>query len=256
MRVLDCSSLSTTYASLESLLEMDRAQIREKLRHYSVEDFLARDQVRPGTPLPDLVLDYVTAGAPTWSPDFVTWFHATRVLPSTSFSEGLLPLPQRVEPTRALLQSLIPSCLGNGFKPSSDWSNGRDQGGKAHGLKMGLHRDWGPDAFLVRDAIFRRDPLFHDYLNLPELVEDLAGILVGDRRPELLECFRAVTRPCIVTFRSHKPRPDTVRPALYYAYSAEWRLEFGIEANTCYSGDGDAISAEDILDVEFLRDSA
>jgi hypothetical protein len=112
--------------------------------------------------------------------------------------------------------------------------------------------DWGPDAFLVREAIFQRDPMFHDYLAVPEVVEDLAQMLAGDRWTELRDCYQAATLPCIVKFRSTKPRPDTVRPALYYAYSREWELDFQMtEANTCYSGDGEAIPAEDILEVNF-----
>jgi hypothetical protein len=251
MRVLDCSSLSTTYASLEPLLEMNQSQIRAKLKEYSIDDFLGRYAGRTPSSFRELVLQHVTGGAPIRFPDLVIWFHATRVPPGTSFSEGLHTLPQRAEIIKAFLKSLIPSCLGSGFMPPSETSSWVQQGWRQHGWKLSQHIDWGPDAFLVRDAIFERDDSFHDYLATPEVIEDLALILAGDRWSELVGCFRDVTQPCIVKFRSARPRSDTVAVALYYSYSAEWGLGIDVDASTCYSGDGEAIPPQDILDVEF-----
>jgi hypothetical protein len=162
MRGLDCSSLSTAYASLEPPLEMDQSQIRAKLKEYSIDDFFRRYGGRPPASYRELVLQHVTGGAPIRSPDLVMWFHATRVTPGTSFSEGLRTLPERAEAIEALLRSLIPSCLGSGFMPPSDMSSWAQQGGRQHGAKQSQRGDWGPDAFLVRDAIFERDASFHE----------------------------------------------------------------------------------------------
>ena len=95
-------------------------------------------------------------------------------------------------------------------------------------------------------------------LDLPETCLDCFRMLpeqrggAGDRALLLVEAFRNATRPCIVKFRSTKPREDVVRVALFYAYSTLWGQEQCIETNTCFAGEGRTIPVEDIVQVEYL----
>jgi hypothetical protein len=132
----------------------------------------------------------------------------------------------------------------------------RDGGGHAGHLfssKSERVGAWGPFAFLVRDAILRHSPINHDYLRVPEIVEDYAAVLAGTNDQLLTAAFREATKPCIVKFRSREARPDAVPIAAVYCYFALHGEVPGIDGNTCFDGEGVAIPAEDVIAVEFLN---
>lgn len=124
--------------------------------------------------------------------------------------------------------------------------SGRYRGGFAYALKTSNPIHWGPYAFLVRDAILRPADVTHDYLETPEIVEDIAN---GDHL--LINEFRRISRPCIVKFRSIDPRPDVVEVALYYSYFSLWAKPMNLDTNTHFDAEGKTIPFEDIVGMEY-----
>jgi hypothetical protein len=181
-------------------------------------------------------------------PDVVHWFHATRVPRGTTFSEGLLPLGDRIEPIREHLSRLKASHGIENVDGKFDAGHSRF----LYDSKVQNRSSWGPHAYLVRDAIVRPDGINHDYLAIPEIVEDLVWIMAGKNGSELIDAFRANTVSCIVKFRSREPREDVVPIALLYCYYATHGEAPGINGNTCYAGRGVAVAPGDILGVEFV----
>ena len=68
--------------------------------------------------------------------------------------------------------------------------------------KQGNH-DEGPFAFLIRDIAIHAPSPNHDYLDAPEMVEDIAGTLLGENYSQLVNRFKETSTPCLVSFISH-----------------------------------------------------
>jgi hypothetical protein len=229
---LDCESLDSALTSVSGLLGVNQQELRASLirvKPAHLEAAATTQVIEWGDALWNII---VGSGTSSSSPDVIHWFHATRVLSGTDFSEGILPLNLILPKLRSFLTS-----LGSSSTPSNPF---------AYTLKTENPILWGPNAFLVRDAIVRRDSITHDYLDIPEIVEDLAGGSVAGR-------FRAITKPCIVKFRSLKPRNDVTRVALYYCYSALWGFGMHTYNNTCFDGHGQTIPRSDIVSIEYPR---
>ena len=82
--ILDCSSVEAALASTCELLGSDTAGVLTRI------DELRYDQ-RTSRPQEDELMSWVTSWRPAGVTSAVRWFHATRVVPGTTFSEGLLP---------------------------------------------------------------------------------------------------------------------------------------------------------------------
>lgn len=183
------------------------------------------------------------------SPDYICWFHLTRTFPGNTFDKGILPLGD------ALV--LIWEHLLKIFKGTEHHSH-------LHKLKEnGIENDhyqlkepnpfhWGPSAMLVRDVAFRaREIGNHDYLRIPEIVEDICngyydkyGLNIYD------EVFKSL-KPCIVKFKSNfRIDEGCVKSALYYIYASI--KGDGLSSCTCFDAQAKKIPPEDILKIEFL----
>jgi hypothetical protein len=163
-------------------------------------------------------------------PSVVNWFHATRVLPCTDFSEGLLPLPDAVP-------RLVESLREIGLQPSP--ANKSSYQRDIHEEKLQWRGSWGPFGHLVRDAAL--SPTQNHFFRAPEAVVDLGF----DRR-----AFRAATVPCIV--KSERVIHDDVFTlAFYYAYLSTWHKKADWDCSTTWSGEGRKVPVEDIVRIEY-----
>jgi hypothetical protein len=235
---LDCESPESAISSLAALTGVSSESILERCRKWRFHNF-KRFGLRRGINGFDVareelwrrVIQSETRPLPT----SVCWFHASRVLPSTDFSEGLLPLNRMVD-------RLTESIEKAGIRRSRD-HEGRYVSSHEHEQKIEHgSQSWGPDASLVKDATF--DPAQNHFFRAPEAVVDLGFDL---------DAFIAVTVPCIVKFRSSADISEhLVDHALYYAYLSTWGQRAGIDCSWAWSGEGNLVPAEDILSVEFL----
>jgi hypothetical protein len=216
---LDCETPDSTIRSLSSLTGVSAEEIRRRLSTWSWRAF-ERFAQRRG------IGGHEVARAELWRqvfdpilppvPRVVCWFHATRVLPSTDFAEGLLPLP-------AAVPRLIGSLERIGLRRAPNI--GSSFHAHAHDEKMSHRSSWGSFGHLVRDAAF--SPMQNHFFRAPEAVVDL-GFDV--------ERFRLATVPCIVKFQATEAREDVAELALYYSYLAAWRQPAHWDCSTTWSG--------------------
>jgi hypothetical protein len=184
------------------------------------------------------------------------WFHGTRVPAETSFDEGLQTLPQRVEYVWIFLRSLVSNEVTDG-----EWQDFRRTVESTHPHHLaGLYRmklagniHHGPYAFLVREILLRQRTLGnHDYLSLPEVVEDICACFQETfGAPELRSAFIKATKPCIVKFYDKTARSDLLPNALDYLTRVRRTSSIAGFYSTSFVGSG-TIPKSRIEKVEFL----
>jgi hypothetical protein len=180
----------------------------------------------------------------------VHWFHATRVSPDTTFQDGILPLLMVRERIWTFLGSLASEWV-----TAADWASFRNNmgGSGAGAYQLKIKRMDGPYGVLCRDAIFKPEEFSqHDYLNRPEIIEHICTSFEEMFKHSLWHRFVAATKPCIVKFRSSKPRLDAVGKALMYIHkNAKNDGEWLYRCNTCFENEGNVIAPNDILRIDW-----
>ncbi len=252
MRVLDCESIETTYISLESILGIQRDKIDTAFYSLDIKRFYIDNSDYPED-AKRLVFSVVTNDAPS-VPDFdqVCWFHLTRTVETNTFEQGILPLSKQIDSIWDFLYTLV----DEGF-PKAKWNFfrqalGNDDYAHLYRMKTSDPLHWGPYAILIRDIAFKAEEVGnHDYLHVPEIIEDICQCFFERYRLDLLSVFLRNTRPCIVKFIDDNPRDEYIMKALYYLYTIYRGEEISQYCNTCFDGRGIPVPKEHILRVEF-----
>jgi hypothetical protein len=236
-KVLDCSTTKSAIQSTAAILKIDSDKLGEILQNigsiprieepkaYIIEKVYSIIS-RPMIPVPSI------------------WFHATRVINQDSFlDEGIQPKAKMYPKLRDLLEKLSLGMKSFGCYPNSSSADAKE-----------FINDEGPFAFLFRSVAVNAPGCTHAYYESPELVEDIAGSLLGANYAELVKKYTAVTRPCIITFRA-KAEDWAFNSALWHAYLINYGyndLDAADIANTCFDGKGMRIPPADIINVEIL----
>lgn len=252
--ILDCESCSTALRSLATLFRCDAAELKRVLSQASLdaqyvsgysesvsfEDFLHRRvSDRFGIPC---------------TPERVHWFHCTRVPPGTRFEEGILPLGAMLPQLEAMLASLVANP--NHQALVRQVFSGRGGHAFQFRLKTGDSLHWGPYAILVRDVAFHTRGLRqHDYLGMPEIVEDLCSEVEALSGVDLTAEFETALVPAIVKFSAPARDAATgaVSAALCYVWSTLVNGKPDSNSVYCFDGGNVAIPAQNLLGVEFIR---
>lgn len=251
MKVLDCETTDSTYASLEQILGVGRPKLESVFENVDVESFYRDNRYHPQPP-ESLVFSEVSKVI-TLPGDYdrTCWFHLSRVAPSNNFEQGLLPMGQCLDAIWNFLYSLAKKSVSPG-----EWGEFRkDMGSHHHAglyeMKASDSMHWGPYALLSRDHAFKSEEIGnHDYLGAPEIVEDICICFSERYEFDLLGAFMKKTRPCIVKFFDG-PRSDCVSTALYHLYNTHRGNGCSGQCNTCYDGEGVPVTPERIMKVEF-----
>lgn len=174
----------------------------------------------------------------------VLWFHGTRVEDPVSFyNHGILPKSQVRNKLLPRLESLASGLEKLGTNPFGLSMTG----------KSGIH-DEGPFAFLVKTVAINAPGKNHNYTESPELVEDIAGGLLGKNYQQLVSRFQEFTEPYIVSFTA-KPNGGEISRALLFLKLIEdgkSEIEAGEKANTFFSSQGVAILPDRIKEIELV----
>lgn len=254
MDALDCESCESTINSSAAILGIAPGKLVSKLLSFNY-DALPQD-VRRSHSYRELLLRHALGVG--WlslpAPAAVHWFHATRGAPGTRFEEGLLPTSAVLDRVWGFLGQLASEWV-----TPAEWPdfrrNMRGPGAQQYGWKRISGTDEGPFAFLVRRVIFQPEALYnHDYLGVPEIVEDICLNFEETFGKPLRERFVETTRGCIVKFRSYAPRPDALGAALMYVDAVMREKALSVECNTCYLGEGVAVAPSDILKIEWPQE--
>jgi hypothetical protein len=248
---LDCESLDSAIASISAVLRIPSEQLLEALRAFDIN--AVPESERAELPYEELLVKHACGfdSSRLPAPDVTLWFHATRVRPDTDFHEGILPLSGRLDAIWALLAELAAD-----WTTPDEWQhfkcNMGGQGAQLYALKVSDKIHYGPFAFVVREIISNPHGTWnHNYLDGPEIIEDICSSYTHCFRHPLYKRFKAATRPCVVKFRSLAPRPDAVRAAMMYVHRSTRGEDLLLSCNTCFDGEDQPIPRSDILNIEW-----
>lgn len=149
-----------------------------------------------------------------------------------------------------LLKELMQDCPDAQRRDEEDSSSVGNP--VALAMRLEMPEGQGPDAFLVREAIFDKSGAQHNFVDAPEAVEDVAAMLAGSGAAALLECFRSASRPCIVKFRTTSPDRRAASAALHYVYAKHWKLGLPQPPHTI-GMNGIAVSPTAVVAVDFVE---
>lgn len=238
--ILDCSSYESVTRSLcdafntteDVLISVLESVENDKLIDYYTLEKNVELAVREKLGEPDRELE-------------ILWFHGTRVEDHNSFYEqGILTKSLVKEPLAQRLTSLASGLEKSGSHPFPISISG----------KNGEH-DEGPFAFLIRIVAIHVPGFNHNYTDAPELVEDIAGSLLGKNYRELVSRFKEIAQPYLVSFTA-KPRGNEVFKALFFLklmLDGETELDAGDSANTFFNANAEVVLPHRIKNIEHLK---
>jgi hypothetical protein len=226
------------FESISSILKINCDKLREILKNIGA----IPPSKEPKTFISHKIFSKIL---PPIFPISSVWFHATRVINPESFNNEGINTTSTMRPR--LLKIL--KKLSHGMEHSGDYPNGASSSIKR------FIKDEGPSAFLFRSVAIEAPGFNNTYHKRPEIIEDIAGCLLGENYNELVNKYVAKSKPCIVSFRA-KAEEYAFESALWYAYlimSGCEDFEAAETANTCFDGKGVGVPPTDIIKIEILE---
>jgi hypothetical protein len=247
MKILDCESIDSTYASMEKILSIERPRLEELLGNLDLEE--ERGRAGSSTPGEILLHAVMSHGAAEPKFDRTCWFHLSRTHPRNTFSRGLLPLNEAMPHIWGLLLMLLPEDF-----PLEKWYGfAKNPPLRLHPGRLQDSETWGPFALLPREAVLSPgDSGSLGSLETPEIVGDICAALQEEHGIDLLPTYRRSTRPCIVKFIGEETGPEHLGTALHYLHGelTDGRIPAGCRAH--FDAGGRGIPPDKVLDVTFL----
>ncbi len=248
MIVLDCESRDSTLASLADIFDADATELDAYLRALDLEaHYCATQPLHSGeTELFHLVRAKFGKRKQI---DRVCWFHLTRTHPTIDFRDGIQPLS--VARPR-VWDTIIEAFRNIQHEDRLKRMRREGVGDFQYVLKASDPIHAGPYDFLVREGAFHASRNSnHDYLGLPETMEDICNGYLDKHGERLYDDLKSALSPMIVKFWSEYEYG--LETALHYLYVKATDRTDGFIPNTCYDGDNQAVPAERVLGVERVR---
>jgi len=248
---IDCETRETALNTIASFYKITPSEIDSFFANSDLEEICLKNwRLNSADKIVRMVFEE-KFGSPKDEIQEVCWFHLTRTLPGNRFKEGILPLNKALE--------LVWNTLFTIFRDTEHYSKLRYQkehgGGDFHyNNKTSDESQYGPFAMLIKDAAFHASSIGnHDYLWLPEIVEDICNGYETSFKIRLHETVVSSLKPCIVKFISNKKIDNELfDPIIYYLYLTDKGESMRIDSNSCFNGSGCLIGADNILKIEFL----
>jgi hypothetical protein len=249
---IDCESYESALASISKIYSASRDNVENYLSHFDLEaEYEAHKAEMDGNDLLQLKFDQ-KFGTPRHPVDGISWFHLTRTLEGTRFSEGILPLGAALPKLWDMLASILKT-----MKKKQRLQELRTKGvpNFQFNLKTPQKLLHGPYAMLVRESAFKAAEIGnHDYLELPEIIEDICLGYQEKFKESIQGEIMAALSPCIVKFEDKSgTQGDVMKPVLHYCLCKARNEKLHLHANTCFDGGCAAVPFESIEKIEFLE---
>ncbi len=236
--ILDCSSYETAKDSLLKIFNVSEIELVNLLKSSNPFDHAS-------LPPEDALFDHACSIAGYPEDDIkVMWFHGTRIEDETLFHKhGILTKTDARKLLEPRLKELAAGLESTGSNPFSVSLSGKE----------GPH-DEGPFAFLIREVAIHAPSPCHNYLEAPEIVEDLAGIMLGQNYIKLVDRFKQISRPCVVAFLAPAKGCEIPHVLMYMKLVIDGytELDAGAAANTFFDAEGEVVPPERIHRVEVV----
>lgn len=256
MGCLDCSDVDTAVSCLADAIGVNVSQLCSAVLTYDESRFSDYSE-DPYERMPREILEGfgITDDEPHF--DGAYYFHGSRLIGLEDIhGRGILPLDQMVERIWEMLFSLVSDecdpARWNEFRETVEAGGGGHDGSLYRSKSCNsLHH--GPYAVLVPETFLKVDDAgIHDYLDCPEIVQDIARCFLSHSGIDLEARFRDASRPVIVKFRSTTMWEGTFRAALWYVFSMLREGEVSSNANEGFDGHGQPVAAANIVGIEVV----
>lgn len=254
-RILDCESRDSTYHSLERILGCARDKLESIFSDIGDVEELYKIPPKPAGLGHEVLFSAVTKrlSKRVFAYDQTCWFHVTRAVENNTFEAGILSSGDVTGFFWGFLFDLLDGAVSR-----DDWEKFKKNIAIKGGFDSEVYRTRlipehsGPFAMLVRDIAFKAKEVGnHDYLDMPEVVQNICICLGEPQKANLLNAFRRSTKPCIVKFIDDGTRPEYLWAALYYLYSLYRGEKLSYISNACFGNEGRPIPKSQILKIEF-----
>lgn len=253
MLILDCSSRTQALHTLSAGFGCPPEKLKKVLLSLDLESIYELNP-RQLVDAPQYLREYVCAELGEPGPfTRALWFHGTRTFAGNTFPAGLLALNQSESLAMKMLLDLAPNEMVRTHLKEWDVPGGVPD--EMFQLRTGDKIHWGPFGHLVRELHFNASENgLHDYLWLPELVEDVCKAYQKKYGHDLKPYYLNVLHPCIVWFEADIVyEKGVLETALSYAYTSVRDLPPDGNATFSIDCDGKSVSRSAISRIEFLQ---
>lgn len=247
--VLNCESGASTLDSLSNGFSCTEEALRAALLAIDLDHIYQKHWQEIDIPSKEYLYNYVAEKFGNHrSLASVCWFHLTRTTEDNEFENGILPLGESLEFVWEMVL-----CIAKDKQVRNNLALMKRSGVSDYHYKT-KSRDvlhWGPYGILVRDvAHHSRELSQHDYLGMPEIVEDICNGYQKQFGTSILGLYEEALIPKIVKFKSsNRLDAGCLEAAIYFAYRYIRGLPPCRGAVTCFDGNGASIPPENILSV-------
>jgi hypothetical protein len=246
MVILDCETRESALETVASIFGSDATSLGAFLSSFDLETHAGNHGCEH--PMDEELQRVVEAtfGCAARPLDRVHWFHLTRTLTPSAFEIGILPLTKSID---VVWDTFLDVFRGTVHEERLRTMRKNGVNDYQYNLKAKTKLHAGPYAVLVKEFALRpNDFCGHDYLRLPEIMEDICSGYEKDYGEAIAEPLIAVLKPVIVKFWTPPMnRTDLAEAALFYLYCGFRNDGFGMNANTCYDAQNKAVLAEQII---------
>jgi hypothetical protein len=251
MTILDCESYDSALISICGVYNIGCARL---------VDFLVKTDLEKEYERASLQSEYGDILTSLFESQFgkaqhrfegVAWFHLTRVPEGTTFSDGILPLNLALP---KIWQAVVSSVSNEQKRTRLEKLHSEGVPDFQYNFKNSDKLHFGPHAMLVRESAFHADEMGnHDYLRLPEIVEDICNGYEAQYRESICDEVSQALKKCIVKFFVRDETADAYKePALKYCWCEANKQPLDTSANSCYDAKGKIIPREEIQKIQFL----
>jgi hypothetical protein len=245
---LDCENFDTCISSLTNIVKLPSNTIVKTLCDIDLDKIYSSRTVFDD---PDTYLLKFFKEKFNVTTDFTSsfWFHNTRVKKGTDFKKGILPLNLILKEITTFIDLLAESIEPLETETQITNTSNSDY----HFVTKTIDKiHWGPYAYFVRQTAIKTPDIFHNYLKIPEIVEDYIGCKYQNIRSQLESKYSENTVSCIVKFKVDKNQEFLIGKALYYLYLTLQGEELNINSNTCFDNNAEIIEADCIHKIEYF----
>ena len=253
--ILDCETETTTEASLAMAYRCNPEDIYRIFDSLDLNAIYESEESPTEKPGSFLSGQLCAALSEPELPEWICWFHFTRTSLSNDFGEGILPLGKVLSRLWVQLIRTAPSS-----EVSKNLQALRENGVPdfQYRLKAPCSMHWGPFGYLVPAiAEHAKELAQHDYLGMPEIIEDICNGYFESFGVQLYEHYGKLLKPCIVKFQqlAGDRGEDALEVACSYLYGCRKKERPSSSWITCFDGEGSVVPANSIISVRYIESS-
>ena len=245
--ILDCENFDSILDSLSNIFNTDKSKILSYLNDVSLDEIWEKSRKERWAY--EYLFEHFKQQFKINKSIIIKayWFHNTRVLKGADFIEGILPLEKAIIKIEEIIKKVIQN-----LDKSIKIDNSTHSTATIH--KLNSDYDQGPWGFLIKEFAFEKVNGIHNYLNVPELVEDILRFRYPEKYDLILNEYQKTTTKCIVKFKSDRDfHPDNLKYVINYLYHKINNLEMSDKCNANISNFRKTIPNVNILEVNYYQ---